>query len=181
MHILTGMILSSILTRQKKKNAFRGFRNIVEIRHTIPGRVRFYIPSLKNNTEAGRNLEQQLIKAEPVKQIRINPVAGTLLIIFNPNQIEITTLTGVIVKLLGLEKELEKKQPSLLGKEIFEIVKSANTSLYERSDGLLDLNSLITFSFLSLGVYSLLRSPKVLPAGLSLLYWAYNNSMKNIE
>ncbi len=180
MHILTGLILSRLLAGDKKKKAFRGFRNIVEIRHHIPGRVRFYIPSLINNTGAGHNLEKQLIKADPVKQIKINPVTGTLLIIFEQEQIEVATLTGVIVKLLGLEQEIEKTRPSIVGKELYDILKSANSSLYESSNGFVDLNSLITISFLSLGVYSLLRSPKILPAGLSLMYWAYNNSMRNM-
>lgn len=180
MHILTGLILSRLLAGDKKKKAFRGFRNIIEVRHNIPGRVRFYIPLLRNNTVAGQTLEQQLIKAGAVKQIKVSPLSGTLLIIFDPEQIEITTLTGVVAKMLGLEKEIEKIQPSILGKEISGILKSANTSLYESSDGFVDLNSLITISFLSLGVYSLLRSPKILPAGLSLMYWAYNNSMRNM-
>lgn len=181
MHILTGLILSKLLAGRKKNKAFRGFRNIIEIKHDIPGRVRFYVPSLKHNPGAGRSLEQQLIKAKPVKQIRISPVTGTLLIIFDPLQIEATTLTGVVAKLLGLEKEIEKTQPSLIGKKLVDVLKSANSSIYESSEGVVDMNSLITVSFLSLGVYSLLKSPKILPAGLSLLYWAYNNSMRNIE
>ncbi len=178
MHILTGIILSNLLASRKKNKPFRGFRNVIEIRHAIPGRARFYIPLLKNDPGKGNELEKQLVKADPVKQIKINPLTGTLLVIFDYDKIEIPTLTGVIIRLLGLEEETLKAQPSLLGKELSALLRSANTSLYENSDGILDLNSLITISFLSLGIYSMVRSAKILPAGLSLLYWAYNNAMK---
>lgn len=47
--------------------------------------------------------------------------------------------------------------------------------------GLLDLNTAISLTFLSMGIWPIIRSPSFLPAGISLVYWAYNNSMMKKE
>ncbi len=176
MHILTGLLLSKLLTGTGNKKAFRGFRGIVEIRHVIPGRVRFYIPVLKMNVEKGEQLKKGLLKAAAIKQVEINPLLGSVLIIFDTKKIDEVTLTAVLAKLLGLEKEVDKTPTSLIGQKLSRMLKSANSSVYEQTNGMLDLNTAITLSFLSMGVWSILRNPTILPAGISLVYWAYNNA-----
>ncbi len=178
MHILTGLLLSKLFTGSGKPRRFKGFRGIVEIKHAIPGRVRYYIPTLKMNMEKGQMLEQQLQKAAAIKQIKVNTLLGTVIVLYDPGKIDEVTLTGVLARLLGLDKELEKTPRSLIGKEVSQVLKSANSSIYEQTDGWLDLNSAITVTFLSLGLWSIVRRPSILPAGISLLYWAYNNSLK---
>ncbi len=181
MHIITGLLLSKLFAGSGKQGKFRGFRGIVEIRHAIPGRIRFYIPALKMDMEKGKLLEQQLLKADAIDQVKVNPLLGTVLIKYKSDKIDEMTLTGVLAKLLGLEKELDKTPRSILGQEVSKVLKSANSSVYEQTDGLLDLNTAITLSFLSLGIWSILTKPYILPAGISLVYWAYNNSIKELN
>ena len=125
--------------------------------------------------------EQQLGKAAAIERITVNPLLGTVHIVYDAGKIDEMTLTGVLARLLGLEKELEKTPDSVMGQEAARILKSANSTVYEQTDGLLDLNTAITLTFLSLGIWSIMRSPSVLPAGISLIYWAYNNSLKPLE
>ncbi len=181
MHILTGLLLSKLFAGSGNPRKFKGFRGIVEVKHAIPGRVRFFIPVLKMDMEKGALLEQQLGKAAAIERITVNPLLGTVLIVYDAGKIDVMTLTGVLAKLLGLEKELEKTPRSVMGQEVSRILKSANSTVYEQTDGLLDLNTAITLTFLSLGIWSVVRSPSILPAGISLIYWAYNNSMKQLE
>ena len=176
MHIITGIIVSALLGGKKKKG-FRGFRGVVEVLHSIHGRVRFFVPSLKNNQEACDQLEKQLLNAEAIHQLRINPLTGSILMLFDPEKIDLATLTGVLVKLLGLEEAVEERPESFLGKEISAVLDSLNRSIFESTNGMADLNSLVTTTFLSMGFYALLRGSRSLPAGLSLLFWAYNTSM----
>ena len=181
MHILTGLLLSKLFTGSGNPRKFKGFRSIVEVKHAIPGRVRFFIPVLKMDMEKGALLEQQLGKAAAIERITVNPLLGTVLIVYDTDKIDEMTLTGVLAKLLGLEKELEKTPRSVMSQEVTRILKSANSTVYEQTNGLLDLNTAITLTFLSLGIWSVVRNPSVLPAGISLIYWAYNNSMKQLE
>lgn len=176
MHIITGILVSALLGGKKKKG-FRGFRGLVEVLHSLPGRVRFSVPSIRDNEDACHQLEKQLLNAEAIHQIRINPLTGTILILFNPEKIDLATLTGVLVKLLGLEEAIEEPPESFLGKEITAVLDSLSRSIYESTNGMADLNSLVTTTFLSMGLYALFRGSRALPAGISLLFWAYNTSM----
>jgi hypothetical protein len=176
MHIITGLILSALLGGNKKKG-FRGFRGVIEVLHSIPSRVRFYVPSIRDNEEACHQLEKQLLNADAIQQIKINPLTGTILIMYYQEQIDVATLTGVLVKLLELEEAIEERPESLLGKEITAVLDAINRSIYESTNGMADLNSLVTTTFLTMGLYALLRGSRALPAGLSLLFWAYNTSM----
>ncbi len=178
MHIITGIIVSALLSGKKKKKGFRGFRGVVEVLHSIPGRVRFSVPSIRDNEDACHQLEKQLLKADAIQQIRVNPLTGTILILFNPEKIDLATLTGVLVKLLGLEEAIEERPESFLGKEITAVLDSLNRSIYESTNGMADLNSMVATTFLSMGLFALLRGSRALPAGISLLFWAYNTSMQ---
>lgn len=157
---------------------FRGFRGLVEIRHQIPGRIRFFIPLLKTDAEKGKILEQQLVKADAIHRVQTSSLTGSLLMEFDHSQITPETLTGVLIKLLGLEAEAEKPLPSLAAKELKRFMDAGNRAVIDRTDGVLDLNSFVTLAFLSLGVWSLVRNPNIMPTGISLLYWAYNNAIK---
>lgn len=180
MHIITGLLLSGLFRKRKKSNAFKGFKGIVEIMHIIPGRIRFRIPLLKNNMELCRTLEQQLNQAGSISHIQSNRHTGTLLVIFDRDKIDPATLTGVLVKLTGQEKEVEQMPQSVAGKELSKLIRSLNSSVYTHSDGFFDLNSMISLVFLSLGLWTVIRRPSVLPAGISLVYWAYNNTMRQL-
>ena len=71
MHIITGLLISAFLGRKTAETegmgaGFKGFRNILEIRHMIPGRMRLYAPVIRENTELGGRLERELRKADGI-------------------------------------------------------------------------------------------------------------------
>lgn len=178
MHILTGLLITKLLTGKLKEKGFKGFIGVIEIAHSTSGRVRFLIPTLKNEPEKCRQLNKQLEKASAFKTVSSNPVTGSLVIGFDPEKIEIQTITGAIIKILGLEEAIERTPKSFMSKELKNIFSSLNTGVYEYSNGIMDLNSLLTTSFLTLGLYSVFRNRSVVPSGLSLLYWAILNMQR---
>ncbi|NOU60717.1 HMA2 domain-containing protein [Marinifilum caeruleilacunae] len=157
---------------------FKGFKGIVEIMHLIPGRVRFLVPTLKNEPDKCKQLKTQLEKAEQINGITPNPITGKVLIEFDKDHIDVETLTGVLVKLLGLEKSIEKSPNSMLTKELKDLFKSLNTGVYEYTNGVMDLRSLVTTSFIGFGAYSMIVKRNLMPPGLNFLYWAYMNLQK---
>ena len=181
MHILTGLLLSKLFASSGKPRTFKGFRGVVEIKHTIPGRVRFHISVLKTDSGKGLLLERQLLQAGAIKQVKVSPIANTVLITYDENEIDVMTLTGVLIKLLGLEDNLERTPKSLLGEEVSKLLKSTNSSIYEQTNGILDLSTTITLTFLSFGIWSIIKNPSVFPNGINLIYWAYRNSLTEIK
>lgn len=157
---------------------FRGFKNIVEIKHQMKGRVRFFVPVLKNNKNQILKIKEQLEKASQIDKIQVNDLTGSIVVWFNTDQLNLETLTGVVVKLCGLEDEVQKKPVSFVNKEFKAVLDSADRAIYEKSNGIMDLNSLVTTSFLSLAVMSILKSNLALPSGISLLYWSYINMQR---
>jgi len=178
MHILTGLFLSKLISGRLADKKFKGFKGIIEIRHQITGRVRYFIPMLKGESKNCQLLKNQLEKADVISLAQPNPLIGSLLVEFDSANIAIETMTAVIVKILGLEEAVEKTPDSVMNKELSEFIKSVNSSIFEHTNGLMDLKSLVTTTFLSLGIYSLFKSRNNLPSGLSLLYWAYMNIQK---
>ncbi len=174
MHILAGIILTRLLSGNNNKG-FKGFIGVIEIRHFLSGRVRFFVPVLKNEPEKCQQIKNHLEKASQLKSVVANPITGSLLIEFDNEKIDIETITGVVVKILGLEETISKTPKSLVTKELKSIFKSMNTGIYEYTKGMMDLNSVITTSFLSLGIYALISKRNFMPSGLSLLYWTYMN------
>lgn len=178
MHIITGLLITKLLTGNFKEKGFKGFIGVIEIVHSISGRVRFFIPALKNEPEKCLQLKKQLEKASAFKMVSSNPVSGSLIIEFDPEKIDIQTITGAIIKVLGLEEAIESTPKSFMSKELKNIYSSLNTGVYEYSNGIMDLNSLLTTSFLTLGFYSFFRNRSVVPSGLSLFYWAILNMQR---
>lgn len=178
MHILTGLLITKLLTGNLKEKGFKGFLGVIEIAHSISGRVRFLIPALKNEPEKCLQLKKQLEKASVFEIVSPNPVSGSLIIEFDSEKIDVQTITGAIIKILGLEEAIEKTPKSFMSKELKNIYSSLNTGVYEYSKGIMDLNSLMTTSFLTLGVYSFFRNRSVVPSGLSLFYWAIMNMQR---
>ncbi|MBT3272765.1 MAG: hypothetical protein HN368_06400 [Spirochaetales bacterium] len=179
MHIITGLLISAFLGRKKDKDdsvgtGFPGFRYVLEIRHAIPGRMRLYAPVLKENNELGESLVRDLGKADGINSIDTSPITGTALISYNSQKVEAQIVFGAVVRLLGLEKDIEKTPESRVSKGIQSMSDSVNRALYEKSSGLVDLHTLLPVVLAGFGIYKITRPGGLnAPGGITLLWWAY--------
>jgi hypothetical protein len=124
------------------------FRGILEVKHAVPGRFRLCIPFLKDNEELKAAFLNEVNKIELIKNVEINTLTASLIISYDTSQIEPQLLLAVIIKLLGLEEEITKEPTSLLKGELKNIKDSINMAIYNKSNGLLDGNSLIVLVLL---------------------------------
>ena len=58
----------------------------VQIAHQMPGRVRFKIPMAQDNRELLEQIRQGFADMPGLKQIRVKPDAGSIVLIYDPNQ-----------------------------------------------------------------------------------------------
>jgi hypothetical protein len=56
----------------------------VEIAHQIPGRLRAIVPELRDNEVATRSLERIMRHIRGVKEVRVNPLARSLIVDYDP-------------------------------------------------------------------------------------------------
>lgn len=177
MHIITGLLISALLGKKSGSPRDPGlvsFRNILEIRHSLPGRLRLYAPCLKTDTAPGEHLTEVLTKAEGIEGVEVSPVTGTALIRYKPEQVDGSVVFGATLRILDLESEVEKAPESLVSSGIRNGSDALNRALYEKSGGIIDLWTAIPVGLLIVGLYKMLKPGGLgVPGGFTLLWWAY--------
>ncbi len=180
MHIITGLVMASLLKRGKDKEAVATspllkLAGPVRTRHILPGRARFEVRSLKGDSRTAEDLAMALQRIESVEAVRVSPITGSVLLCYDPEKISAELLVAAMIKLLRLDDELNQVPPSVIGHEFREISHALNRAVYDRTGGIIDLRTAL---FLALGVVGVTRLYKggmlSLPAGFTLLWWAGN-------
>ena len=180
MHIITGIIISALLGKKKKDNPDNsqkkpmGFRNVLEVRHFIPGRIRLYAPIIRYADFGSIAVKEKLSSINGIVGVSSSTVSGTLLINFDPAVLTPDVVFAAAVHVLGIQDEIEEIPKSFVSSEIKNIGDSLNRALYEKSGGLLDFRTLIPITLAGLGVYKMLQPGGLsIPGGFTLLWWAF--------
>lgn len=177
MHIITGLLLTTLLGRKAKQASQSPLLRLkwpIETKHLLPGRVRFQVPKLVGNDIEIQRINKQMKRIEGVNSIEANRISGSVVIRYQPEKLEPELLFAALIRLLGLEEELERTPPSLLTKEIQNIGKALNHALYSSTGGVIDLWTVVPLVLLGLGVRHILtQRPVTFPSGITMLWWAY--------
>ncbi|SHE90478.1 HMA2 domain-containing protein [Clostridium fallax] len=174
---LGGIVLNKITNNEcNNKPALNlpNFRGTLEVKHYIEGRLRLKIPSLIENEEQGYGVLEQLNKIDEINTVEINFKIGTILIKYNEEKIKPILLIGIIIRLLGLENEIQKEIEPIVTKEVKNIKDSLNLAVYDKTKGILDMKNIIMISLIGLGIYRLKISPQLNISGITCLWWAYS-------
>ena len=181
MHLITALILVNSFLKKKNNKPFRGFYNIIELKHYLPGRMRLYVPDLKSNLDNKELLEAQLPKIKAIKSFDVNIITGTILLNYDADAVEDAIMFGLVVQLLGLEQKVQEDIPAKLSKGLLQFESNLNRYIYERSKGLIDLRSGLIVSFLLLATLGFLGKNVRKPSPYNLLYWAYIGISRGIR
>jgi Heavy metal associated domain 2 len=178
MHIITGLLMGYLVSGKSKprRSPLLSLIEPIKTLHVLPGRVRFGIPALVDNLEAMNLLLDKLPLIEGVEHVEVSAVSGSVLIRYSGGILTPELLFTVLIRLLGLERELERPRMPVIAKELRNIGESANRALYHKSNGLIDLWTVIVIVLLATGVKKVIASPSgALPPGLALVWMAYGS------
>lgn len=156
----------------KEKMLLPNFYGIFEVKSVTSNRLRMEIQKLKNNREEIENLKSNLQKISVVKNYKIIQSLGSLTVEFDNTQIDTQFMIGIILKLLNLDEELLKDRKGKIRNIFSNLGKVADISVYNKTKGLLDAKALAGVILLAYGIKKIKTEP-VLPAGATLLWWAY--------
>ncbi len=172
---LAGKIIGDLISKndftKKNKANLPSFKGVLEIKHSINGRIRFYIPILNNNEEAKELLIGQLSRVPAITTIEVNTITSSLLVVYDEKSVDAAVLIGVIAKLLGLEESLTKKPEALVTREMKNFKEAINMAVYEKTSGLLDMKSVVTILLMVGGFIIVRKNPLSFPNGYTLLRW----------
>ena len=176
MHMLVGLLLTRFLKHAHSKSGnLPHIRGKFEVIHTLPGRIRFRIPMLEGqDPEIIDSIEKELKRLPEINSVDLNPISGSLVLDYHDQEINASIICGILLKLLGLEQDLDAQPQSLIQKELNLIGTSLNHQVYNSSAGIFDLTSALSLSIFSLGMYKIIvQRDRNTPSGFSLLWWAY--------
>ena len=176
MHMVVGFLLATLLRKKARlRTGLPSIRGKLETVHALPGRLRFnssLLVGLQDSTR--KKIGAEIGKIEGIQNVAINAQTGSLLIAFDPAHIEPVIVHGIVLKVVGLEHELEKSPHGLLTREIDLIGRTLNQQIYQSSGGLMDLRSSLMLSIFLLALYRIvIQGDRTLPGGINLLWWTY--------
>lgn len=173
---ITGALFFSVASKQiKKVNEGQNidFNGQLEIRQNISGRLRLSSPFLRNK-EQGYSLITQLSRVDGIKKIGSDYRIGSMLIEYDASKVEGELLVGALLKLMGIDNPSENIPKSMVMKEIQLANQAVNMAILDKTNGFLDLRTIVPITFLGLAVKSYANSGNLgLPAPITLLYWSY--------
>ena len=175
MHLITGFILAALAGRGKKEQSpLPGMtRGPLRVTHSLPGRMRLRAEVLKNNDKAKELVETKLRALEAVRNVSANTITGSVLVSYEDKDLEPGLLFAVIVRVLGLEKEFEKPPKPVIAEELKDLADSLNRYVFDKSNGMVDLWTLLFILLAGQGVRDLYAGGKrAIPPGFTLLWWA---------
>ncbi len=169
MHIITGLLLSMLLSRKNDQSLppLLQTRWPIITKHLLPGRVRFQIPLLVGRQDTLDQTIKQIRKIDGVDNAEASGITGTVLITFDEGKLKADLLYAALIRLLGLEKELERTPNSFAGKAINNLNQSLNQAIYAQTKGAIDSKTLIPLSVGAVGLYRLMaQQPISMPSAL---------------
>jgi hypothetical protein len=175
MHLITAAALTALLGR--KRNAAHGglpsFTGVMETAHVLPGRLRLRAPVLVGQSGAAAQLQKSLARLEGVRAVEVSSVSGSLLVHFAPDRVKPDMLLGAAIRLLGLERDVQRPPPSHIGEGIRHAGESLNHSIHEQTGGMLDLETSLALLLVAAGIRQLAAGNQF---GWPLLWWAYRST-----
>lgn len=148
------------------------FDGVVEVRSSLPGRMRLYVPAVAANPELAAQTKAQLEGTGAVRCVAIEPRTASVLILYNEAQVSAAVAEGAFIKLMGLDAQLNTASDGRLLEGWRALRSAVNRSLLSATNGLLGLRAV---AGTALGVTALKRiaggNPGV-PGAMTLLWWA---------
>ncbi len=178
MHLITGFLIASLFGKKKEpgRSPLLSLRHPIRTLHILPGRVRFEADVVKNDTKVEQFLMEQMPKVKGVSRVQVSTITGSVLVQFDGDEIQPELLYTVLIRLLGLEKELERTPQSVVRKEIRLMGDSLNRAVLERTGGIIDLWTAIPIVLGLVGIRKIMAQRALaFPTGFTMLWWAYHS------
>jgi hypothetical protein len=155
----------------------------IELRHAIPGRVRLRFPALKGEPGLSHEVERQLSALPVVRRVEVNPVTGSVLVLYDPADSAAIAQLGRLM-IPGLDLDAMPRPDDSAGpngdgsaapaEALAEFGRRLNEKFEAASGHAVDLKFLVPPSLVVGGLLRLIASKKVpSPAWYDFLWFAF--------
>ena len=177
MHLLFGLIASTLLSRRADSRSGAGrvptYWGALEVRHHLPGRIRFACRPLVGDDEASQRVDRELPRLPGVDRVTTDPRSGSIVVGYDPTRIDAQTVQAGILALVGLDHVRDAPQPAALSRMTGDALDALDLALIDVTRGAIDLDFAVPTALMAAAtVMSLRKSVAVIPAVVTLTWWA---------
>ncbi len=148
------------------------FRGVAEVRSSLPGRMRLYIPAVSCQPELASQMKTQLEGTGAVHQVAIQPVTGSVLIRYDESQVQAPVVFGAALKLMNLDPQLHAHASGKLREGMHLLAQAVNQGILDATGGVLDAKTLAGGALTVAALRSKLQNGWAVPGAMTLLWWA---------
>jgi len=144
----------------------------------FPGRLRVRAETFRVLPEVASEVVASLSAEPGVREVQSSPVTGSLLVIYEPRELQLPRLVQLLVRageLGGIEVDASEdwsKHPTQ-GARVRETVSAWNESIQKLTGGKVDLRAAVPGSLAAAGAAMFLAGRRRIPEWYDLLFWGY--------
>lgn len=162
------------LPKQPEHNLMKlpSFRGVAEVRSSLPGRMRLYMPAVIQAPEQAAQMAQQLESTGVIRQVTAEKHTGSVLILYDESKVQAPVVLGAAMKLMGLDVKAQSAPASKAREGVQLLVRAVNQGIMDATGGLLDAKTLAAGIMTVAALRSKAQKGWAAPGAMTLLWWA---------
>ena len=162
------------LPKQPEHNLMKlpSFRGVAEVRSSLPGRMRLYMPAVIQAPEQAAQMAQQLESTGVIRQVTAEKRTGSVLILYVESKVQAPVVLGAAMKLMGLDVKAQSAPASKAREGVQLLVRAVNQGIMDATGGLLDAKTLAAGIMTVAALRSKAQKGWAAPGAMTLLWWA---------
>ena len=163
-----------LLPKPPKHNLMKlpSFRGVAEVRSSLPGRMRLYMPAVSASPALAEQMKAQLIGTGVIHRVEIEPRTGSVLIHYDESKVQAPVVMGAAMKLMGLDVKAQSAPASKAREGVQLLVRAVNQGIMDATGGLLDAKTLAAGIMTVAALRSKAQKGWAAPGAMTLLWWA---------
>ena len=165
---------TAALPKKQQHNLMKlpSFRGVAEVRASLPGRMRLYMPAVSQQPELAAQMKTQLEGTGAVHQVTVQPLTGSVLILYDESQVQAPVVLGAAMKLMGLDDKVNAPASGKVQQSVQLLLRAVNQGVLDATGGLLDAKTLAAGALTIAALRSKAQKGWAVPGAMTLLWWA---------
>ena len=159
---------AAALPKKQTRNRMKlpSFRGLAEVRASLPGRMRLYMPAVSDARAQAEQMKTQLESTGVIRRVDIEPRTGSVLILYDEAAVQAPVVMGAAMKLMGLDEKASAVPAGKLREGLRTLMSAINAG------GLVDAKTLAAGILTVAALRSRAKISWAMPGALTLLWWA---------
>lgn len=165
---------AAALPKKQEHNLMKlpSFRGVAEVRSSLPGRMRLYLPAVQQQPETAQQMAAQLEGTGVIHQVTVQPVTGSVLVQYDETRVQASVVFGAVLKLMGLDEKIKAAPVSKIRQGIGLLLRSIDQAVLNATGDLLDAPTLAAGVLTVAALRSKKQEGWAAPGAMTLLWWA---------